>query len=267
MKRSLLLFLLLIIRSYAQSPSPLPSSEQVIAGPFNWKTDLSTLRDLSASLQAGLTIDNGAYDDFTLDLVSTGKAPVVYTLRTLGSAVVSQISSKHYAIVGRLRYAGMAPGSFLEMESWFRPEQPGGPEGFFFSRTLGNAGPMAKIEGSDDGRDFVLPFDATGFKTSLDRLVLKLHIMGPGEIWLSNVRLVQYPDATAATSVTAPPAVRADRTNSLPPKDELDGRSFALGMLAAFAAVLFGRGLLTLGRRFRGLRHARELRRIASLDG
>lgn len=285
-----------------------------------------------------------------LNLSYFGSGPVVYTLRTLGPAVVSQITSKHYAVVGHVRYAGVPQGSFLELENWFAPTQPGGPELYFYSRTMAEAGPMAKIEGTDDGRDFALPFDSTGAKTPLVRLVMKLHLAGAGKLEFSDVRLVQYPDGPPTTgdspakapaeimltllagkdgvvqmggidyaatdalgaalkqrvhenadvpfvirgtenvpyvtvkqlldvlrtagarniffaTSSSPEATAAATGPAMAPSPSIDWRSFSLGVLATIVAIFGFAGLFVLGRRFRGLRHARELRRIASLDG
>jgi hypothetical protein len=129
-----------------------------------------------------------------LNIDYRGKTPIVYTLRILGPAIVSRLTSKHYAIYGHVSYQNLAPGSFLELERWFAPDQPGGKEKFYYSRTLADAGPLARMVGTDDGRDFSAPFDATGATTSLVRLVLKLHLGGPGAIQFNGVRLAQYPD-------------------------------------------------------------------------
>jgi hypothetical protein len=245
----------------------------------------------------------------------------------------------------------VAAGSFLELENWFAPEKPGGPELYYYSRTLAEAGPLSKIEGSDDGHDFALPFDSTGAKTPLVRLVMKLHLAGPGRVAFSNVRLVQYPDAASDTAtgastpgnghltirvspvgddgkysipgvgdvslheisrmaqatkaarspqefsiivddnvtdppltslviclhgalapggkLTLAPAVSPAQAVSgvIPPTANLVWQSFTLGVMATVAAIGTSALLFILARRFRGLRHARELRRIASLDG
>jgi hypothetical protein len=226
--------------------------------------------------------------------------------------------------VGKLKYTNVTAGSYLEMWSYFAPEQPGGPEGAYFSRTLADAGPMAKLEGTDDGRDFSLPFDATGAKTKLIRLVLNIHFGGPGWIELRQAKLVQYPDAaispTPQGAVPAANAVAASRSEGLttdyerenstllllraelqaaaavPHHDSdlqalrdqiirqqmlvdrlrfdiskqalhnLDWKSFFLGVLATCALLFIVMGLRVILRHVSQFRHARELRRIASLD-
>jgi hypothetical protein len=127
-------------------------------------------------------------------------SPAQITLRTLGPAIVSRITSTHYAIVGTVKYEGVAPNSYLEMWSYFAPAEPGGAEAGFFSRTLADSGPMAKMEGTDDGHEFVLPFDATGASGKLTRLEFNIHLAGSGSVEFNNVRLVQNSDGTQVRS-------------------------------------------------------------------
>jgi hypothetical protein len=205
------------------------------------------------------------------------KGPVSQTFRTLGSAAVSRITSTHYAIVGRLKYTNVSAGSYLEMLSYFAPEKEGGAEGWYFSRTLADAGPMAKLEGTDEGRDFILPFDASGTKTKLVRIVLNLHLGGPGAVELSDVKLVQYPDAPLPAAQAQSPVADVkiqtpltltqvgdlvDKQN----KDALRSIWFCLGVAATGLFLLVGGGIIFVSRRWSRRRHERELRRIASLD-
>ena len=166
----------------------------------------------------------GNVQDPSLGVEWHDKGPVSQTLRTLGSDIVSHVTSAHYAIVGRLKYTNVSAGSYLEMLSYFAPEKEGGPEGWYYSRTLADAGPMAKLEGTDEGRDFLLPFDSIGAKTKLVRLVLNLHLGGPGGVELSDVKLVQYPDAPTPPAAQTPagtsnPASSATASNNLGPQD------------------------------------------------
>jgi hypothetical protein len=133
---------------------------------------------------------------------------------------------------------------------------------------------MAKMEGTDDGRDFALPFDATDAKTKLVRLVMNLHLAGPGSVTLSDVKLVQYPDAS--TPASQPPAtLSSSQTAHTPvqvttvpatPSGGINWKSFLLGVAATGVSLLFGGGIIFISRRWQRRRHERELRRIASLD-
>jgi len=126
----------------------------------------------------------GTYQHPSMAVEWHDKGPVSQMLRTLGSDIVSHVTSTHYAIIGRLKYTNVSSGSYLEMLSYFAPDKEGGPEQMYFSKTLADSGPMAKLEGTDEGRDFLLPFDATAAKT----------------------KLVQYPDAPVVTSQVASPS-------------------------------------------------------------
>jgi hypothetical protein len=101
------------------------------------------------------------------------------------------ITRARYALVGQVRYEGVEGAGYLEMWS----EIPG--QGRFFTRTLGDAGPMARIEGSSAWREFALPFDATGAPAP-SRLTVNLVLPGRGSVALGPLRLVQYGAADSA---------------------------------------------------------------------
>jgi biopolymer transport protein ExbD len=130
-----------------------------------------------------------------------------------GDDGVSSIMTQHYAITGEVSYENAAPGSYLEMWSFFNPRMPGYPEGAYFSRTLGNGGPMGAIGGTSDWRRFWLPFDATGMPSPPIRLEVNLHLSGAGTVHLRSMKLIQYPSAAfAAVHVPPAPAATATRT-------------------------------------------------------
>jgi biopolymer transport protein ExbD len=210
MKLSLVLALVFGGIAAAQEPAaaPAPAPDPNVLDQFQWQeapdpsSSFGPFSRMFLGLPRPLLDKNGEGDSLTL--AYNGPGPLQSTLRTIGPAVVSKITSNHYAIMGKLKYTNVAAGSYLEMWSYFAPEQPGGPEGSYFSRTAADAGPMAKLEGTDDGRDFSLPFDATGVKTKLIRLVLNIHLGGPGRIELRQVKLMQYPDTAAPVAVQIP---------------------------------------------------------------
>ena len=61
------------------------------------------------------------------------------------------IATPVWAVVGEVRYEGVAGDGYLEMWSVFK-------DGRFFSRTLDQAGPMSRLSGASGWREFVLPF-------------------------------------------------------------------------------------------------------------
>jgi hypothetical protein len=90
-----------------------------------------------------------------------------------------------------LRYSDVKEDAYLEMWSVFE-------EGHFFTRTLDVAGPLAKITGSSDWRDFLLFFDATGAKAPPKRLIVNLVLPGAGEVALTSLSIVELDPADFA---------------------------------------------------------------------
>ena len=127
-------------------------------------------------------------------------------LRLLEWMNQNAISTRQYALVGEVSYEKVSSGSYLEMWSHFESKAPGYPQGSYFSRTLANAGPMGKLNGTSDWRPFWLPFDATGTTTKLASLEMFLNLTGPGTVSLRKLKLVQYPDAPPPVAVTTMPA-------------------------------------------------------------
>jgi hypothetical protein len=130
----------------------------------------------------------------------TGTSPLQKRLFYIPRMDVSGISTHHYAITGEVAYENVAPGSYLEMWSYFDSPAPGYPEGAYFSRTMADGGPMGKLDGTSGWREFWLPFDSTGTTSKLRRLEMNLHLTGPGTVHFRNMKLMQYPDASAATA-------------------------------------------------------------------
>jgi hypothetical protein len=93
------------------------------------------------------------------------------------------IKGPRYAVTGKVRYEGVEGTGYLELWNHF----PGG--GQYFSRTLGDAGPMQKLEGSSGWREFTLPFDATGAPAPI-RLVVNVVLPGRGVVYLGPLQLV-----------------------------------------------------------------------------
>jgi hypothetical protein len=117
-----------------------------------------------------------------LRVVHDGPAPATLTLVTIERP---PIRTARYAIRGRVKYDGVALGSFLEMWNHL-------PEGAFFSRTLGSSGPMRKVEGTSDWRTFVLPFTNREGGSAPDRLVVNLVMAGKGAVEIGPLELVQF---------------------------------------------------------------------------
>ncbi len=93
------------------------------------------------------------------------------------------ITEAQYAIVGKIRYDGVQGNGYLEMWNHF----PNG--GKFFSRTLGNSGPMKKISGTSPWRDVVLPFYITSGTERPNKLIVNMVFEGSGTVYLGPLQL------------------------------------------------------------------------------
>jgi hypothetical protein len=91
-----------------------------------------------------------------------------------------------YAIEGSVRYENVEGTSYLEMWSWFADGR------MYFSRTLGDAGPLGHLEGSSDWRPFSLPFYSDRRAGTPTRLVVNVVFAGPGTVYLTPLKLIQY---------------------------------------------------------------------------
>lgn len=139
----------------------------------------SALRDQGA-LAEGLEVQS----DGSLSVTSPGSAGLAVTLAEISNP---GITSTHYVVRGRVRYQGVAGNGFLEMWNVFADG------GRYFTRTTLNAGPLQKITGSSEWRDFGLYFDATDAKAPVEKLIIGLVLPGPGEVSLSKMALVELP--------------------------------------------------------------------------
>lgn len=101
------------------------------------------------------------------------------------------ISKPSYAVKGEVRYDNISGEGYLELVSYF----PGDKQ--YFSRTMAPEGPLMKLSGSSDWREFILPFYATEGKDGKimeapEKLVLSAHLPQGGAISLRTVSLFQY---------------------------------------------------------------------------
>jgi len=132
------------------------------------------------------------------------------------------IAGDEYALTGRIRYRGVSGVGFLEMWSVF----PDG--GRYFSRTLANDGPQARISGDSGWRDFELPFFLQGSERPV-RVELDLVLPGAGNVWIGPLELVSQSTSSAWWS---------DRTGGL-----IGGIAGSLiGITGAILGVLVAKG-------------------------
>jgi hypothetical protein len=148
---------------------------------FSWaelkKTGQLTIGEIQSDGTSGpqdqLRIDNPSEDSKSVTLLD---------IKNPG------ISTFHYVVEGKIRYENVQKTSHLEMWSYFADG------GRFFSRTLGESGPMQSLQGSSDWRPFVLPF-FTDKKSGLPtRLIVNMVFAGRGTVFVGPLKIVQYPN-------------------------------------------------------------------------
>ncbi len=242
------------------TPSPFRAFPSQTVEPLPWNFSPQEADAVIYSLEGPAT-PNNIYT--TLKITYSGKGPRQLKLRTVPSTPGGNppaITTHHYAIMGDLKTEGVAAGSYLEMWSHFVSPEPGEPDQQFFSRTLAEAGPMGKLDGSQGLREFLLPFDSTGATGNLTQLDFNLHFSGPGVVWLRNMRLVQYPDPAVDKGL-------ATKVPSAPAEEGIHWRSFSLGVVTSAVGAAVCAACVSLFRHLSRRRHEQELRRIASLDG
>lgn len=95
-------------------------------------------------------------------------------LKSITVATVQHVpTSSIYVVRGKVRYENVEGIAYLEMWNIF-------PDGSrYFSRTLGEYGPMQSIRGTSDWRDFELPFNLMDEK--LESITLEINVVMPGK--------------------------------------------------------------------------------------
>ncbi|MGD0572748.1 MAG: hypothetical protein ABSB11_06970 [Sedimentisphaerales bacterium] len=145
------------------------------------------------------------------------------------------ITAASYAITGQVRYSYVKDTGYLEIWNYF-------PDGkMYFSRTLGDSGPMQSLTGSSGWRPFTLPFyiDNT---TKMRPVKLEFNVVLPsGIVYLGPLKLVQFKEVESAVTKTntASNAWWTDRTGGL-----VGGiAGTAVGLTGAAIGVLAGIGI------------------------
>ena len=159
---------------------------------FDWK-QLTAQQPVSHA--AAVSLDGLS----ALRIENTNDAPLNVTLLIVEKPPISNLT---YAVTGRLKYEDVHGDGYLEMWNYFPPLKPGLTEGQYFSRTLGTSGPMGKISGTSDWREFLLPFDRTGASGPPTRLKLNLVLPGRGTVYVGPCTLVQYTGSAGGSAGT-----------------------------------------------------------------
>ncbi len=119
-----------------------------------------------------------------LKVVNSSPGPTTVKILTLDAP---NVGPPAYAIVGQVRCEDVEGKGYLEMWSHF----PGLKK--FFSRTLGEKGPMKQLNGSSEWRRFVLPFRMVKDKSPRpEKLLVNVVLPGRGTVMVGQLRLVQY---------------------------------------------------------------------------
>lgn len=141
------------------------------------------LRDAGRLGAGSVPAGRAAGDAESLEIRNAADQPGLYSLFTIEKPSITQTA---YGIVGQVRCEGVEGTAYLEMWSHF----PGG--GAYFSRTLGESGPMAALTGTSGWRPFVLPFFNSEGNPPPERLVINVFLPARGGVHLSSLRLVQF---------------------------------------------------------------------------
>lgn len=120
-----------------------------------------------------------------LVITNTENAPITVALLALPDPGITRTQ---YALTGSVSYEGVTGTGYLEMQNYF----PG--DGPYFSKTLGQSGPMGSLQGSSSWRPFSLPFFSNAEGGVPSKLEFNLVLPGSGTVKLGPLRLVEYPE-------------------------------------------------------------------------
>jgi hypothetical protein len=98
-----------------------------------------------------------------------------------------KVPSHRYMLRGKVKYAGVKEDSYVELWNHFRDGKS------YFTKTLADQGPLAKIQGDSDWREITLPFfSEEGYLP--EKLVVNVVVPGEGTIYLTPLTLTKVPD-------------------------------------------------------------------------
>jgi hypothetical protein len=165
------------------------------------------------------------------------------------------VTTKFYALRGKLRYKNVDGIGYLETWNEFPANEQGQPNIRAFSRSLAEYGPFGKLSGTSDWRDVFIPFNAEGTKQPLAKLELNLVLAGAGEVEITDLQLIEFADVGAMWGALGPGMAKANTAVS------------SSIWLVVGAAVVFVSGVVLVLRLVIRSQHRRsELRRMKALD-
>jgi hypothetical protein len=152
-----------------------------------------TLREIKWSdqkLTTGEVIEPNIDCNFTqLRVQNAQNEKKTFAILTISDPCVTTAS---YAITGQVKYENVDGAGFLEMWNHF----PDG--GMYFSRTLGDSGPMQSLTSSSGWRPFTLPFYIGEAKIRPSKLEFNVVLPGRGTVYLGPLKLVQFEKGESA---------------------------------------------------------------------
>jgi hypothetical protein len=98
-----------------------------------------------------------------------------------------KVPHHRYMLKGKVKYKGVDKDAYVEMWSHFPDDKT------YFSRTLSEQGPTAKIQGDSDWREIVVPFQSKEDYLP-SKLVVNVVLPGEGTIYLTTFTLMKLPD-------------------------------------------------------------------------
>lgn len=157
------------------------------------------------------------------------------------------VKTAFYAVRGHVRYEDVQGTGYLEMWNEF------GGGNRFFTRTMGEHGPMRAITGASGWRSFYLPFNSTGAPGQPTALEINLILAGKGNVEISDIELLEFADAGAMWAGMGLAAT--------------EGAPLSRWLIAAMASGAgVGAGAVALAVRRHRQRQDRELRRMRAHD-
>lgn len=159
-------------------------SAQETVSEYSWEKE----RGKPASPLATLAAEDGRA---CLKITSTNAARTQVPLISITNPAVT---ARFYGLTGEVKYDLTEGSAYLEMWNGFGTNR-------YFTRALGEIGPMRKISGKSGWRPFILPFDRSGAADAPTRLDVNLVLSGKGEVMVGPLKLVQYPDSFGIADV------------------------------------------------------------------
>ncbi|MEM9480684.1 MAG: hypothetical protein AAGA58_13605 [Verrucomicrobiota bacterium] len=95
-----------------------------------------------------------------------------------------EVERANYLVAGQVRFSDVAGSAYLEMWTVYDDDRR------YFSRTLGDTGPMAKMSGNSDWRSFMLPFHGDAEQQPV-QLEINAILPGGGSMEFRNVALYE----------------------------------------------------------------------------